>query len=128
MFEFAVTDKHKLQNLVFHNTFRFFITDNQVFANSISLLQQDANFTDVVVAVEICSTFMDTQTHFTMCYTIFLSKVFSDDGAIKLSLMVCSPVRDMIHSLNLMNYLHAGGQNHSITISYDARYSYWVFL
>ena len=46
-----------------------------------------------------------TLTNFSMKYLI-MCKVYTDVGGIKLVYHVCPPVRKIIHSLKLVDYLH----------------------
>ena len=54
--------------------------------------------------------FYTTFTNFTMKYLV-MSKVYTDVGGIKYLNHVCPPVRKIIHSLKLVDYLHVQADN-----------------
>ena len=60
-----------------------------------------------------------TLTNFSMNY-LMMCKVYTDEGGSKQLYHVCPPVRKIIHSLKLMDYLHESTYrltNHGITIT-----------
>ena len=46
-----------------------------------------------------------------------LSKVYSDEGGLQSYAMGCPPVREIIHSLKLVDYLQYRKTNHDMTIT-----------